>query len=120
MSLTPYQIWYHPAVFGNAFIRLAHKGRAPEPDPKAMMAAALGSAIAMPFFSFLLSVVEPLSTGEGALWGFAFGFFFDSGLNVSHSFFEDRPFPLYVLHRGYHIASLTIIGGALVMLCGFN
>lgn len=90
----------------------------PNPDPQAMMAAAIGSAIALPFFSFILSVVGCGTAGEGALWGLAFGLFFDSGLNVSHSFFEDRPFALFVLHRGYHVASLSLIGTILGKLCG--
>ena len=99
-------------------MQLAHNGKMPEPDLRAMRAAALGTAIAIPFFSFMLSVVECKSAGEGALWGLSFGFFFDSGLNVSHSFFEDRPFALFVLHRGYHIFSLSLIGAVLGALCG--
>lgn len=83
-----------------------------------MAAAALGTAIALPFFSFLLGVADCRTPGEGALWGLGVGFFLDSGLNVSHSFFEDRPFALFVLHRGYHITSLTIIGAMLGLLCG--
>jgi len=69
-----------------------------------MAAASLGTAISIPFFSFMLSVAGCQTAGEGALWGIGFGLFFDSGLNVSHSFFEDRPFALFVLHRGYRRA----------------
>lgn len=112
------QIWYHPKIFGNAFMRLAHGGHKAEPDAVAMKAAVLGSLIAMPFFAFMLSVVRCRTPGEGSLWGFAFGLFFDGGLNASHSFFEDRPFALFVLHRGYHIVSLSLIGTVLGALCG--
>lgn len=90
----------------------------PKPDPRAMAAAALGTAAAMPFFCLLLAVADCKTPGEGALWGLGLAFFFDSGLNASHGFFEDRPFALFVLHRGYHIVSLTIIGALLALLCG--
>lgn len=89
----------------------------PKPDPRAMLAAAVGTAVAIPFFSFVLGVLNCRSSGEGALWGIAFAFFLDSGLNVSHSFFEERPFALYVLHRGYHIVSLSLIGAVLGYFC---
>lgn len=74
--------------------------------------------MALPFFSFLLGVADCRTPGEGAIWGLAVGVFLDSGLNASHSFFEDRPFALFLLHRGYHITSLTIIGAMLGLLCG--
>lgn len=105
-------------LFGKAFIRLAHRGKQQKPDSRALAIAAMGSAIAMPFFCFILSVASCQSLGEGMLWGAAFGLFFDSGLNVSHSFFENRPFALFVLHRGYHACSLMLVGGALGAFCG--
>ncbi|KAI0563602.1 hypothetical protein FGB62_37g32 [Gracilaria domingensis] len=94
-------------------------GKTPvKPDPRAMFAAVLGTATAIPFFSFLLRVANCRGAGEGALWGMAFGIFFDSGLNASHSFFENRPFALFVLHRGYHCVSLVLVGAILGRLCG--
>lgn len=105
-------------VFGSAFVRLALRGKIPtKPDPRAMFAACVGTATAIPFFSFLLRVANCRSAGEGALWGLAFGVFFDSGLNASHCFFENRPFALFVLHRGYHSVSLAVIGAVLGRLC---
>ncbi len=107
-------------MFGNQFLHLAFPKRKglPNPDPMAMVAASLGTAIAMPFFCFLLKVANVTSAGEGALWGAALGVFFDGGMNASHNFFEERPFALFVLHRGYHAFSLICIGLVLGALCG--
>lgn len=106
-------------MFGRAFLDLAFgPKKKPKGDPMALVAAAVGTAIAMPFFCFILSVAGCRSAGEGALWGAALGLFFDAGMNVSHNFFEDRPFALFVLHRGYHAVSLTLIGAVLGALCG--
>lgn len=111
------KLWYSPMVFGRAFLRLAHNGKQQAPDPRAMAAAAIGTAVAMPFFCMLLAVVDARTPGEAALWGLGLAFFFDAGLNVSHSFFEDRPFALFVLHRGYHLVSLTLVGALLGGIC---
>lgn len=111
-------LWYSPRLFGRAFLRLAHNNKQPTPDPQAMLAAAFGTTLAMPFFSLLLAVVDARTPGEAALWGLALGFFLDAGLNLPHSFFEHRPFALYVLHRGYHLVSLTLCGAMLGALCG--
>ncbi|CAN8070864.1 unnamed protein product [Agarophyton chilense] len=119
VHMTMGMIWYSTPVFGKAFIQLALKGKLPsKPDPRAMFAAVFGTATAIPFFSFLLRVANCRGGGEGALWGLAFGVFFDSGLNASHSFFENRPFALFVLHRGYHCVSLALVGAVLGRLCG--
>lgn len=83
-----------------------------------MAASAIGTAIAMPFFCILLAVVDARTPGEAALWGLGLALLFDAGLNVSHSFFEDRPFALFVLHRGYHLVSLTLVGALLGGICG--
>lgn len=111
-------VWYSPLFFGRAFLRIAHPGKSPKPDPRAMGSAIIGTIISMPFFVMLLAAVDARSAGEAALWGLALGFFFDTGLNVSHGFFEDRPFALFVMHRGYHLVSLTLIGAMLGALCG--
>lgn len=85
----------------------------PEPDANAMTAAAVGSLLSMPFYAFLLKAVGCSTASSGALWGFVLGVFFDAGLNLPHSFFEDRPFKLFLVHRGYHVCSLMLIGGLL-------
>lgn len=70
------------------------------------------------FFSFLLGVIGCQTAFEGALWGLAFGLFFDSGMNASHSFFEQRPFELFLIHRGCNAVSLTLVGAVLGACCG--
>lgn len=112
------KLWYNPKLFGTAFVRLAHKGRMPEPDMVAMRVALCGTVACMPFFSFILGVVGCRTAGQGSLWGLSLGVFFDGGINLPHSFFEDRPFALFLLHRGYHVISLTAVGAILGALCG--
>lgn len=80
-------------------------------------ALAIGGAMSLPLFIIVISAAGCQSWYEGALWGLGFGFF-DLGLNASHTFFEKRPFELFVVHRGYHIMSLTTIGALLGFLCG--
>lgn len=74
--------------------------------------------MALLFFSFILKIAGCETAGEGALWGLAFGLFFDSGMNASHSFFEHRPFALFAIHRGYHAVGLSLVGAILGQLCG--
>eukprot|EP00171_Calliarthron_tuberculosum_P013565 IDg13565t1 len=98
---------------------LAHpekKGKVQQ-DPTAMKAAALGTAISMPLFCYLLGVARVQSAGEGALWGFFLALFFDAGLNGSHNIFERRPIALTVIHCGYHAMSLLFVGAVLGGLC---
>lgn len=116
-------LWYSPRVFGNAFIKLAHPQLKPgemKADPKAMQAAMLGSAMAMPVFCFLLSVVRPETRFEGSLWGAMVALLLDGGLNISHNLFEKRPFALTVIHTGYHAISLWVVGLVLVSVCGVS
>lgn len=96
-------------AFGNAARRPAQKG---------LVALVIGSAMSYCFFCFLLGAVGCENAWEGALWGLAFGLFFDSGLNVSHSFFEERSFELFAIHRGEHAVGLTLAGALLGQLCG--
>lgn len=113
------KLWYSRPLFGAAFLELAHphkKGKV-EPDPTAMTAAGLGTAISMPLFCYLLEVARVQSAGEGALWGFSVAIFFDAGLNCSHNLFEKRPIALTVIHCGYHAISLLCIGAVLGALC---
>lgn len=74
--------------------------------------------MAYPFFSFVLNAVDCRTPVEGALWGLAFGLFFDTGLNASHTFFESRPFELFAIHRGCHAISLIATGAILAKVCG--
>ncbi len=111
------QVWYSPLMFNSACEKLAHGGKPQKLSKPGMIASALGTATAMPFFCLILSVAGCRSALEGALWGAAFGLFFDTGLNCSHSFFEERPFGLFLIHSGCHAVSLTVIGAILGQLC---
>lgn len=114
------QMWYSPLLFGNAFIRLAHpktKLSDVKPDNLAMASAAVGTFMSMPFFCFLLSIARVAGPGEGMLWGAAVALIFDTGLNLPHSFFEARPFALFVMHRAEHAISLMMSGAVLGALC---
>lgn len=84
---------------------------------RALISKVFGAILAVPFFVMLLRKVECPSANEGLLWGIAFGLF-DLGLNASHYLFEKRPFELFLIHRGYHLLSLCVIGYVLGFLCG--
>lgn len=111
--------WYSKPLFGDLCGRLSFgRKQPPKPDSRAITATTLGSAMALLFFSFMLKTAGCETAMEGALWGLAFGLFFDTGLNASHCFFEDRPFALFLIHRGCHAVGLSVVGAILGLLCG--
>lgn len=103
-------------MFNAACIKLAHNGKRPALSRPGLIASALGAATALPFFCFILQIADCRSALEGALWGFALALF-DTGLNCSHTFFEQRPFALFLVHRGCHALALVFIGALLGALC---
>ncbi|CAN8070866.1 unnamed protein product [Agarophyton chilense] len=112
-------VWYSTPVFGATSKRLAFgRRRRNKLTQQGIITSVLGSIFSFSFFSFILHIVKCKGAVDGALWGLALGFFFDSGLNVSHSFFEKRPFALFLVHRGCHAVSLTLAGIVLGLLCG--
>eukprot|EP00171_Calliarthron_tuberculosum_P013566 IDg13566t1 len=109
-------VWYSDIMFNPTCITLAHNGKRPPMSRPGLIASALGAATAQPFFCFILKMSGCRSALEGALWGTALALF-DLGLNCSHSFFEERSFMLFLVHRGCHTLSLITIGGLLGALC---
>lgn len=105
-------------MFEPQFQKLAYGWRPkPQSNTDGFTALAVGGVMSLPLFLIALSIADCQSWYEGALWGLGFGLF-DLGLNASHPFFEKRPFQLYLVHRGYHSVSLTMIGALLGLLCG--
>lgn len=85
---------------------------------RAIAATSVGTAAVLLFFAFVLKTAMCETALEGALWGLALGLFFDTGMNASHCFFEDRPFLLFAIHRGCHAVGLTVVGAILGQMCG--
>lgn len=112
-------LWYGPSpMFGSYFMELAFgPNKRPKPDPRPLAAAALGALIHAPVMCLFLSCLDVRNANEGCLWGLAFAIF-SAGLHVSHGFFEERPFALFVLHQGYHTVSLIAQGGILGFVYG--
>lgn len=90
-----------------------HFKRSPRPG---YIALVIGSAMVMPFFLLLLRFADCRTPYEGILWGLAVSLF-DLGLNASHNLFEDRPFELFLLHRGCHTITLVFVGALLPWCC---
>ena len=110
-------VWY--ITFNSTCVKYAHNGKQPEFDKRAMAVTAITPVFGLLFFTFILSATRCTSSIEGGLWGIVFGLF-DFGINVSHTFFEDRPIHLRLIHSGGKTACLTIIGTVLGALCGDN
>ncbi|PXF44822.1 hypothetical protein BWQ96_05405 [Gracilariopsis chorda] len=112
-------VWYSKPVFGTWAKRLAFgKRRRPKPSLQHLAVSVIGSIVSFSFFSTVLHVAKCQTPLDGALWGLALGLFFDSGMNASHCFFENRSFSLFLLHNGCHAVSLTTAGIVLALLCG--
>ena len=109
-------VWYSDMLFQPSCVRLAHKGKEPELDLRALAASAFGSLVAISFFCFVLSVARCRSPIEGLLWGLTFGIF-DAGIGAAHCFFEERPVQLFFIHKGCHAVGLISCGLLLGMLC---
>jgi hypothetical protein len=112
-------LWYSHLLFGKGFVKYAFRSKSPEPNLRALAAAATGSLLQSPFILFYLSAVGVRNANEGCVYGFALGFF-DCALHLSHGLFENRPFQLFVIHQGYHIVSLIVTCSILGAIFGLQ
>lgn len=106
-------------MFGQPCLRLASTSKpAAEPGVRAFAFLGIGTLCAVSFFLYVLRKLRCENAMEGTMWGLAFGLFFDTGLNASHSFFEKQPFALSLIHKGCHAVGFASIGCVLGALCG--
>ncbi len=109
-------VWYSDWMFNATCVKLAHNGKQPPFNKRALVVTAFSAMFALSFFTFILSATRCTTSMEGGLWGLTFGLF-DFGLNVAHSFFEDRPLFFRLCHSGCVTVALVIIGAVLGAVC---
>ena len=111
---------YYGTLFGKLFMKLAHPNVKTDEDKKRLQqefnpslaygSAFLGSAVAYWFLKTFLQVLQVTSSSsDGAFVGVGI-VFIDTVFGIMHSFFEDRPLQLYLLHKGYHVWCFGITG----------
>ena len=112
-------LWYSPLLFGNQFLNYAFPNVSKEEFAKISVHAPLcyASALTGATLGFLglrgvlqvLQVTQPL---DGALVGMLVCNI-DGIFGCMHSFFENRPFELYLLHRAYQTTCFAMAGALL-------
>jgi len=112
--------WYSPAMFGQHWLRLSGSDIRSERDVKrAVVAAWLGSFLASLVMCTVLALIIDNLFVVSAFDGMVVGFFVWLGFVATTSFPEYlfggsvRPYALYLIVNGYHLLSLTIVGGFL-------
>jgi Protein of unknown function (DUF1761) len=110
-------LWYSPALFGDAFVRMSFGKARAVPHPLAMHVTVLALLVHAPIFCFLLAVVGVANANEGVLWALLLAVF-DAGLHIHHGLFENRPFGLTLLVQGQHTIAFLLSGGLLGALYG--
>ena len=111
---------YYGTIFGKLFMKLAHPNVVTEEDKKRLRqdfdpslaygSALLGSATSYWFLKTFLQVSQITSSAfDGAFVGVVI-VCIDTLFGIMHSFFEDRPIQLYLLHKGYHAWCFGITG----------
>lgn len=113
---------YYGTVFGTTFMKLAYPNIKTEEDKKRLLqdfnptlaygSAFGGAAVAFWLLKTLFHVFQVSSAIDGASIALLI-VAIDTAFGIMHPFFEDRPFKLYLLHRGYHAWCLGI-GGAVL------
>ena len=114
-------IWYSPLLFERPFIAL--KSYTPE-QLEAIRAAShageIGAALAVSLVTaYVLAHFVKFTGAETAKSGMLAGFWLWLGFvvttNLSTVLFEGRPFGLYLINNGYHLAGLLGMGALLAV-----
>ena len=109
-------VWYAPAVFGTAWIKLAGLG---QPSKKGMWRAVATDFAANFVMAFVLvhaiHYAGANSWTHGAIVGFFNWLGFIAAGTLGMVTFEKRPWNLYVINNGYQLASLLVMGAILAV-----
>lgn len=107
-------VWYGPFLFGTKWQALA--GITDESIQNANMGATYGGALALQIIAVVVLALflPPEATlGSGALTGLGIGAaWVATALGVTY-LFSQKPFALYLIDAGYHVAYYTIAGAIL-------
>ena len=107
-------VWYGPLLFGKRWQALS--GVTDEKIQSANMAATYGGALALQIIAVVvlaLFLPPEATAGSGALTGLGIGAaWVATAMGVTY-LFSQKPFALFAIDAGYHVAYYTIAGAIL-------
>lgn len=106
-------LWYSPVLFANVWMKSL--GKTPEElhtsNPNIGYGlTTLAGIITAIILSLVITMLDSVTVGGGALIGFLAGAGIASARELSPTFFEGRKYTLFFISAGYHIVSLTVMG----------
>ncbi|MBO0603338.1 DUF1761 domain-containing protein [Sporosarcina sp. E16_3] len=109
-------LWYSPLLFANIWMKSLGKTReelhTSNPNIGYGLTTLAGIVTAI-ILSLVITMLDSVTIGGGALIGFLAGAGIASARELSPTFFEGRKYTLFFISAGYHIVSLTIMGAIL-------
>lgn len=110
-------LWYHPALFGKEWMRLAHLN---EKELGAATPALLGAfvtaLVTAAVLSLFVQAMPPHTLFHGAFIGFLAWLGFVATSSFGGVLFGKMPLKLWLLHRGDDLVSYILMGGVLALL----
>jgi hypothetical protein len=101
-------IWYHPSVFGKAWVEL--RGMETKPEAKWILVGIVAHVI----YTFALAVIVNLARGTTALEGLAIGVMVSVGfigtMLINELIYAKLPFKLFLIKFGDETISLCVAG----------
>jgi hypothetical protein len=118
ISLLLGMVWYSPAVFRTAWMRLS-KVKPSADDLSKMHYTFLGAALVGFTLSFgmawIVAVNKPLSFVAGMYKGLWPWLFFIVPTHFSGVLWEKKPFALFLIQAGYYATFLGLLGGLMAL-----
>ena len=112
-------LWYSPLLFANVWMKSLGKTReelhASNPTIGYGFTTLAGIITAI-ILSLVISLLDSVTVGGGALIGFLAGAGIASARELSPTFFEGRKYTLFFISAGYHIVSLTVMGAIIAFI----
>ncbi len=106
-------LWYSPLLFANIWMKSLGKTHeelhTSNPNIGYGLTTLAGIITAI-ILSLVITVLDTVTVGGGALIGFLAGAGIASARELSPTFFEGRKYTLFFISAGYHIVSLTVMG----------
>lgn len=106
-------LWYSPVLFANVWMKSLGKTREELQTSNANIGyglTTLAGIISAIVLLFIITMLDPITIGGGALIGFLAGAGIASARELSPTFFEGRKYTLFLISAGYHTVSLTVMG----------
>ena len=108
-------LWYGP-LFGKAWMKLSGISSADMEKGKKEMPKTYGimyvSSLVMAYvLAVFISYAGAKDLVSGAMVGFWAGIGFVATVGLSMVLFDKKPFNLYLINVGYHVATLMVMGG---------